>query len=166
MEAGVSAARGEIVAFIDDDAVPRPDWLRRLVRHFDDPEVGGVGGRDYIARPEVPNMPTVDVGRVTRWGKVIGNHHRGTGEPRSVMVLKAAGMAFRRHALALPTGLRGAGAQPHFEVAMSLSAIRRGLEADLRLHCGGGSSHRARGSTPTNEAGLLPARSAMRHTTL
>ena len=42
------------------------------------------------------------------------------------MVLKAAGMAFRRQALALPSGLRGAGAQPHFEVATSLSAVRRG----------------------------------------
>ncbi len=126
MGAGVSAARGDIIVFIDDDAVPRPDWLSRLVRHFDDPEVGGAGGRDYIERPEVPNVPTLDVGRVTRWGKLIGNHHRGRGEPRNVMVLKAAGMAFRRNALALPSGLRGAGAQPHVEVATCLSALRRG----------------------------------------
>lgn len=128
MEAGVSAAREDIVAFIDDDAVPRPDWLSRLVRHFEDPSVGGAGGRDYIERPECPNVPTVDVGRVTRWGKLIGNHHRGTGEPRDVMVLKAAGMAFRRHALTLPSGLglRGQGAQPHVEVATCLSALRAG----------------------------------------
>lgn len=126
MGAGVNAAVGDVVAFVDDDAVPRPDWLSRLVRHFEDPEVGGAGGRDYIERPESPNIPTVDVGRITRWGKLIGNHHRGIGEPRNVMVLKAAGMAFRRHALALPSGLRGAGAQPHFEVGTSLWALRRG----------------------------------------
>src|SRR4051812_45892156 len=29
MTAGAAAARGDIVAFIDDDAVPRPDWLER-----------------------------------------------------------------------------------------------------------------------------------------
>jgi glycosyltransferase involved in cell wall biosynthesis len=126
MRAGVRASRGDVIAFIDDDAVPRPDWLSRLVRHFDDPAVGAAGGRDYIERPDCPNVATVDVGRVTRWGKLIGNHHRGTGEPRNVMVLKAVGMAFRRHALTLPSGLRGAGAQPHFEVATSLSAFRRG----------------------------------------
>lgn len=30
-------ARGEIVAFVDDDAVPDPGWLRALARNFDDP---------------------------------------------------------------------------------------------------------------------------------
>jgi hypothetical protein len=129
MKAGVIASQRDIVAFIDDDAVPRPDWLGRLVRHFEHPEVGGVGGRDHVHHsevPEAPEVPTVDVGRITRWGKLIGNHHRGSGEPRNVMVLKAAGMAFRRHALALPSGLRGTGAQVHFEVATCLSALRRG----------------------------------------
>lgn len=37
-------ARGEILAFIDDDAYPRPDWLKNAVTHFDDPSVGAVGG--------------------------------------------------------------------------------------------------------------------------
>ncbi len=37
-------ARGEIIAFIDDDAYPRPDWLKNAVAHFDDPSVGAVGG--------------------------------------------------------------------------------------------------------------------------
>lgn len=37
-------ARGEIIAFIDDDAYPRPDWLKNAVAHFDDPTVGAVGG--------------------------------------------------------------------------------------------------------------------------
>jgi GT2 family glycosyltransferase len=126
MAAGVTMAQRDIIAFIDDDAVPRRDWLQRLVRHFDDPKVGGVGGRDFIVQTASPDPPTLDVGRITRWGKAIGNHHRGDGEPREVMLLKAAGMAFRREALTLPSGLRGAGAQAHFEVGMSLSALRRG----------------------------------------
>jgi hypothetical protein len=50
---------------------------------------------------------TRDVGRVGRWGKLVGNHHLGTGSARSVMVLKAVNMAFRREALAVPEQLRG-----------------------------------------------------------
>lgn len=37
-------AQGEIIAFIDDDAYPRSDWLKNAVAHFDDPSVGAVGG--------------------------------------------------------------------------------------------------------------------------
>lgn len=41
---GIAAASGAIVAFIDDDAVPHPLWLRRLVMAYRDPAVGAVGG--------------------------------------------------------------------------------------------------------------------------
>jgi cellulose synthase/poly-beta-1,6-N-acetylglucosamine synthase-like glycosyltransferase len=37
-------ANGEILAFIDDDAFPRPDWLDHAVVPFDDESVGAVGG--------------------------------------------------------------------------------------------------------------------------
>ena len=37
-------AAGEIVALLDDDAIPEPDWLCRLVSGFSDPAVGVVGG--------------------------------------------------------------------------------------------------------------------------
>lgn len=43
-DVGVQAATGTVLAFIDDDAVPRSDWLTRAVRAFDDPRVGAVGG--------------------------------------------------------------------------------------------------------------------------
>lgn len=42
---GVEEASGRIVAFLDDDAAPRPDWARRIVEAFDaDRAVGCVGG--------------------------------------------------------------------------------------------------------------------------
>lgn len=41
---GASEAKGEILAFIDDDAYPEKDWLKYAVRHFEDTEVAGVGG--------------------------------------------------------------------------------------------------------------------------
>ena len=34
----------EIVAFIDDDAIPEPSWLENLVVHFEDSKIGLVGG--------------------------------------------------------------------------------------------------------------------------
>ena len=65
-------------------------------------------------------------GRITALGKLVGNHHLGSGSARDVDVLKGANMVFRRSALALPGGLRGEGAQVHFEVACSLWAAGRG----------------------------------------
>jgi glycogen(starch) synthase len=41
---GIAAAAGDIVAFIDDDALPEPAWLEQAVPHFDDPSIAGVGG--------------------------------------------------------------------------------------------------------------------------
>ena len=41
---GVELAAGDVVAFIDDDAVPHPNWLKNLAIHYSNPKVGGVGG--------------------------------------------------------------------------------------------------------------------------
>lgn len=41
---GIEASSGEVVVFIDDDAVPEPDWLNRLLMPYADPAVGAVGG--------------------------------------------------------------------------------------------------------------------------
>jgi len=44
---GIRASKGEIVAFIDDDAVADIYWLERLVTGYTDLKVGGVGGLVY-----------------------------------------------------------------------------------------------------------------------
>ncbi|MBM4269308.1 MAG: glycosyltransferase [Deltaproteobacteria bacterium] len=41
---GIATSAGEIVAFIDDDAVADPLWLKALAKAYDDPRVGGAGG--------------------------------------------------------------------------------------------------------------------------
>jgi len=41
---GIEAARGEVVAFLDNDAYPVPNWLKYAIKYFADPGVGGVGG--------------------------------------------------------------------------------------------------------------------------
>ncbi|MFH8451438.1 glycosyltransferase [Streptomyces fungicidicus] len=42
---GIAASRGEVVAFLDDDAVAERDWLRHFAEAYDDPRVMAVGGR-------------------------------------------------------------------------------------------------------------------------
>lgn len=41
---GLALSAGEIVAFLDDDSIPEPEWLTKIVRPFDDPVVGACGG--------------------------------------------------------------------------------------------------------------------------
>ena len=41
---GTAQARGDVVAFIDDDAAADPDWLARLADHYQNAQVMGVGG--------------------------------------------------------------------------------------------------------------------------
>jgi glycosyltransferase involved in cell wall biosynthesis len=44
---GIAMASGEFVAFIDDDAIPEPEWLSQAIEAFDDDEIAGVGGKVY-----------------------------------------------------------------------------------------------------------------------
>lgn len=42
---GAEVASGEIVCFMDDDAVARPDWVERLVTVYEETDAVAVGGR-------------------------------------------------------------------------------------------------------------------------
>jgi cellulose synthase/poly-beta-1,6-N-acetylglucosamine synthase-like glycosyltransferase len=131
LNAGLEAARADIIAITDDDAAPRPDWLARINTHFRaDPKVGGVGGRDWLHYDgKVDDGARKVVGRVQWFGRVIGNHHLGVGGPREVCVLKGANMSVRRAAIQsvrFDKRLRGTGAQVHNELAFSLAVKRAG----------------------------------------
>ena len=41
---GIAVAKGDVVAFIDDDAYPDARWLENAVKYFSDPAIGAVGG--------------------------------------------------------------------------------------------------------------------------
>lgn len=130
LNAGMQAARADLIAFTDDDAAPRPDWLQRIAAHFlHSAQLGGVGGRDWVhqhGRLEAGAARTV--GRITWFGRCIGNHHLGVGPPREVDALKGVNMSFRARALEgvrFDERLRGAGAQVCNELGVSL-AVKRG----------------------------------------
>ncbi|MFC5718596.1 glycosyltransferase family 2 protein [Streptomyces gamaensis] len=42
---GIAASSGEVIAFLDDDAVAERDWLLRFAEAYTDPRVMAVGGR-------------------------------------------------------------------------------------------------------------------------
>lgn len=94
---GVSASAGDIVAFLDDDAVPEPTWLAHLARALDHGEataaVGAVRGRNGIGFQSF--APMVDRHGFTRDPGLDG------GAPPAGFVPKLVGtnMAVRRDVL-------------------------------------------------------------------
>jgi glycosyltransferase involved in cell wall biosynthesis len=131
MNLGLEAASGEIIAFTDDDAAPHDNWLEQIEAYFlSDDRIGGVGGRDWVYHgTELEAGAQQIVGRLQWFGRLIGNHHIGVGEPCEVDVLKGVNMSFRKNSI---TGLRfdermrGSGAQVHFEVAFCLALKQAG----------------------------------------
>ncbi len=133
LNAGLAAVEGDIISITDDDAAPHPDWLERIAAHFIcDSRIGGVGGRDWIhhgSKLEDDSRPVV--GQLQWFGRVIGNHHLGVGEPRQVDILKGVNMSFRTQAygqLRFDERMRGTGAQVHFEMAFTLALKRAGWQ--------------------------------------
>jgi glycosyltransferase involved in cell wall biosynthesis len=51
---GVKQAKGEFLAFIDDDCTPFPDWLRKLANRFSVVPDHAIGGRTLNGLPENP----------------------------------------------------------------------------------------------------------------
>jgi O-antigen biosynthesis protein len=90
--AGIRQARGDIVAFMDDDAVAPDNWLLRLIQHYADPRVAAVGGA------VLPDWPS---GRPTwfppEFDWVVGCSYKG--QPEKVAVVRnllGCNMSFRR----------------------------------------------------------------------
>jgi GT2 family glycosyltransferase len=89
-------ARGEIVAYLDDDAAPDPDWLTHLAASFASGPYAAVGG---------PNVPPPESGRVAQ---CVAN---APGGPSHVLVsdrdaehIPGCNMSIRRDALQLVGG--------------------------------------------------------------
>ncbi|MDE5447217.1 glycosyltransferase [Bradyrhizobium sp. CSA207] len=136
LNAGVDVAKGEVVVVLDDDAVPRPDWISKVLSHFEDPLVGAAGGRDVlhiggecILKPELSK-----VGHRDFWGNIIGQHHLVVGPARDVEVVKGCNWAIRRGAigtLRFDERLPGHGAQPSNDYWYCLNLRRMGWKIIL-----------------------------------
>ena len=102
---GAARAGGDIVAFLDDDAVADQDWLKFLVDPYDDPRVAGVGG---LTLPSWESRRPAWMPEEFLW--VVGCNYRGmapSGAP--VRNLIGANMSFRRDQFRLVPGGFAAG---------------------------------------------------------
>jgi glycosyltransferase involved in cell wall biosynthesis len=98
---GLAVARGDIVAFLDDDAVAAPDWLRLLAAEYEDESVLGVGGTIEPVWEKQPRWFPAEFG----W--VVGCTYRGLpGERAPVRNLIGASMSFRRELFSELGGFR------------------------------------------------------------
>lgn len=117
LNAALKHVHGDIIAIFDDDTVARPDWLEKILHHFEVPDVGAVGGRDVIHKPGGPELAPVNrnAGMREPWGGYYGSHHLVVGPAHDVVVLKGCDWAVRRSAigtLRFDERLLGIGAQP------------------------------------------------------
>ncbi len=88
-------AVGDVVAFLDDDAVPTPDWLERLAAPYDDPRVQIVGG---WVEPAWDDERPAHLPPELDW--VVGCSHRGRPTVRTdVRNVTGASFSLRRELL-------------------------------------------------------------------
>jgi GT2 family glycosyltransferase len=99
---GIAAAKGEFIAFMDEDAVASPEWLSRLRAGFTDGHVMGVGGAI---------QPLWEAGRPAwfppEFDWVVGCTYAGMPETAgAVRNLIGCNMAFRQDVLRAVGGFR------------------------------------------------------------
>jgi GT2 family glycosyltransferase len=97
---GVALATGDVVAFLDDDAVAEPDWLRYFAASYADGAVAGVGGL---------TLPRWDTARPAwfpvEFDWIVGcNYHGMPGTRQPVRNLLGGNASFRRDVFTVAGG--------------------------------------------------------------
>ena len=133
--AALDASAGEIILLIDDDAIAPTDWIARHLAHYDDPEVGAVGGpydnfgQDGVAFPKREVEP---IGTLSWYGRPTGNmydHVPGweSRAPEEIVHVVGNNMSVRRIAF----GRMEEGLRPYwqaFEMDVCLQVKARGYK--------------------------------------
>lgn len=101
---GAERAQGDILAFLDDDAVAQPDWLERLAACYTGEDIVGVGGR---IEPRWSGKCPSWFPEEFKW--VVGCSYRGLPtEIASVRNVIGANMSVRKDIFVLVGGFREA----------------------------------------------------------
>ena len=121
---GIAEAKGEFIAFIDDDAWPEPDWLKELEQAFTDPSVACAGGRVIPAWKTLSGWPDWLHERLIGFFTVVDYpDYRKLSYPDYPA---GTNMAFRKSILAEVGGFNA-------ELGRSGASLQSGEETDLCL---------------------------------
>lgn len=84
-DAAARQAQGDILAFLDDDAYPRKDWIEKATRHFSDDSVAAVGGPAITPRND-PLWAQASGAFFTSWlgSGPVQNRYWPIGDARSI----------------------------------------------------------------------------------
>jgi GT2 family glycosyltransferase len=91
----LEAAKGDVIAFLDDDAFARSDWLQHLVEPYVDEEVAAVGGRALNGQPDEETTGLEEIGRLLPDGRLTGHFAADPGRPIEVDHMLGANMSLR-----------------------------------------------------------------------
>lgn len=119
-------ASGELLAFIDDDAYPTPDWLARALPHFATKNIAAVGG-PAITPPGDGWQAQVSGAVLTSWlgSGPAQDRYWPTGSVRAVDDWPSVNLIIRRETFAAMGGFKTT-AWPGDDTALCLEIVRRG----------------------------------------
>jgi glycosyltransferase involved in cell wall biosynthesis/GT2 family glycosyltransferase len=128
---GVRLASGDIIAFIDDDAIATPTWLEELVRVFEaeGPTCGGVAG--LVVNENGPGRPVQAMNNtINDLGVPIECRLAPSGfndpDGNEFMYFMGANMALRREAILAAGGFDETYLYPYEDADLSVAIIKAG----------------------------------------
>ncbi len=97
--AGIKHVKGDIILFLDDDALIRPKYFENLTKHFEDEKVGAVGGAEIKKGGSFFHSVWFSLNRpgtITWSGDIVSNFSRNLPKAISVDHLQGSNFAIRK----------------------------------------------------------------------
>lgn len=142
VDAGLTRIDADVVAILDDDALPSPDWVTRIREAFHaEALLGAIGGPilNYSdVRTSNSFLSAGPVARRSPYGRLTSRTHGVPGTRWRVEVdfLPGSNMAFRRPLVSIPRHFR-AGRSAGYELDLALQVQKAGhlvvYDSDLRV---------------------------------
>lgn len=98
LNTGIHQARGEVLAFLDDDVTVEANWLANLTAPLKEPGWAGTGGRTLLAEPFEP-PPWLALGKPYHMGGVLAAMYDQGDQAREIEITRApfgVNMAFKK----------------------------------------------------------------------
>jgi GT2 family glycosyltransferase len=125
---GVGMATGDVFAFLDDDAVPEPDWLEQLAAAYEDPTVAAAGGPVFdvpLGRIEWAICTCTREGAVNTHSESPAERYLGRGAD-PFLYLSGCNMTVRRSALRCAGGFNPELPYPYEDVEVCMRLVDAG----------------------------------------